>query len=189
MHPAVIITPRTRLRLWKPADLSPFAAMNADPQVMEFYPDLLTREESDALASRIQDGFRQHGFGLWALEIPGATDFAGFVGLSVPRWEAAFTPCVEVGWRLGRAWWGCGYASEAARAVLAHGFNTLGLTEIVSFTATQNVRSQAVMRRLGMQPRPELDFEHPILSKGHRLSRHVFYQVCPPYPPNTGVGS
>ena len=104
----------------------PFAALNADPRVMEFYPDVLTREESDALADRIQQGFAKHGFGLWALEIPGRTAFAGFVGLSVPRFEAAFTPCVEVGWRLGAEHWGQGYATEAARAVLVHGFGTLG---------------------------------------------------------------
>ena len=184
MDSAIIATPRVRLRLWKPSDLAPFAAMNADPRVMEFYPDLLTREESDAMAGRIQTSFSKHGFGLWAVEIPGAVDFAGFVGLSVPRFEAAFTPCVEIGWRLSTEFWGRGYASEAARAVLAYGFGTLGLREIVSFTATRNTRSRAVMERIGMRRCPELDFEHPVLSKGHRLSRHVFYRVRPPYPPD-----
>ena len=182
MDSVIIATPRTRLRLWKPGDLPPFAAMNADPRVMEFYPDVLTREESDALGARVQQGFSKHGFGLWALEIPGVADFAGFVGLSVPRFEAAFTPCVEVGWRLGAEYWGHGYASEAARAVVSYGFATLRLPEIVSFSATQNLRSQAVMRRIGMERRPELDFEHPVLSVGHRLRPHVFYQVRPPYP-------
>ena len=180
MDPAILTTPRVQLRLWKPADLAAFAAMNADPRVMEFYPDPLTREDSDAVARRIEEGFSKHGFGLWALEIPGAAEFAGFVGLSVPRFEAVFTPCVEIGWRLGAEFWGRGYATEAARAVLAHGFGTLGLAEIVSFTATQNTRSRAVMERIGMQRCPELDFEHPVLSKGHRLSRHVFYRVRPP---------
>ncbi len=184
MDAVIITTPRLRLRLWKPTDLVPFAAMNADPRVMEFYPDLLTREESDAMAVRIQQSFSKHGFGLWALEIPGAAEFAGFVGLSVPRFEAAFTPCVEIGWRLGTEYWGWGYASEAARAVLEHGFGPLGLREIVSFTATQNLRSQAVMRRIGMERCAELDFEHPVLSLGHRLQPHVFYRVRPPYPAN-----
>lgn len=181
MDPVIITTPRTRLRLWKPTDVAPFAAMNADPQVMEFYPDLLTREESDAQAGRIQTHLAEHGFGLWALEIPGVADFAGFVGLSVPRFEAAFTPCVEIGWRLERAHWGNGYATEAARAVLAHGFEKLGLREILSWTATTNLRSQAVMRRIGMERRPELDFEHPLLSVGHRLRPHVVYRLQPPY--------
>ena len=177
MDSAIITTPRTRLRLWKPTDLAPFAALNADPKVMEFYPDTLTREESDATAMRIQESFSKHGFGLWALEIPGVAAFAGFVGLSVPRFEAAFTPCVEIGWRLAAAHWGRGYATEAAQAVLANGFETLKLSEIVSFTAVQNLRSQAVMQRIGMERRPELDFEHPVLSVGHPLREHVFYKV------------
>lgn len=182
MDSVIIATSRLRLRLWKPGDLAPFAAMNADPRVMEFYPDVLTRDESDALAGRIQEGFSRHGFGLWALEIPGVEEFAGFVGLSVPRFEAAFTPCVEIGWRLGAEHWGRGYASEAARAVLMHGFGPLGLKEIVSFTAAQNLRSQAVMQRIGMERCPELDFEHPVLSPGHRLRRHVFYRIRPSSP-------
>lgn len=182
MAETIITTPRLILRLWKPTDLQPFARMNADPRVMEFYPDLLTHEESDAMAGRIQKSFAKHGFGLWALEIPGVAEFAGFVGLSVPGFEAAFTPCVEIGWRLGAEHWGHGYATEAARAVLIHGFGTLGLKEIVSFTATQNLRSQAVMRRIGMERRPEMDFEHPVLSKGHRLRPHVCYRARPPFP-------
>ena len=183
MESVIVSTPRLRLRLWRQGDLEPFAAMNADPRVMEFYPNVLTREESDATADRIRDGFVRYGFGLWALDIPDVADFAGFVGLSVPRFEAAFTPCVEVGWRLAVEHWGRGYASEAAQAVLVHGFGTLGLKEIVSFSATRNLRSQAVMRRIGMERRPELDFEHPVLPVGHRLSRHVFYRVRAPYPP------
>ena len=183
MDSVIITTPRLNLRLWRPSDLAPFAAINADQRVMEFYPDPLTREESDAVADRIQGGFTRHGFGLWALAIPGVAEFAGFVGLSVPRFEAEFTPCVEIGWRLAADFWGHGYATEAARAVLAYGFGTLGLNEIVSFTASQNVRSRAVMERIGMQRCPELDFEHPVLSKGHRLSRHVFYRIRPLHPP------
>ena len=147
MDAVIIATPRLLLRLWKPEDLAPFAAMNADPRVMEFYPDPLTREESDAMAVRIQQGFSKHGFGLWALEIRGVAEFAGFVGLSVPRFEAAFTPCVEIGWRLDAAHWGRGYASEAARAVLGHGFRPVGLGgNRLVHRATPNLRSQAVMR-------------------------------------------
>ncbi len=189
MDPVIIATPRLRLRLWKPADLAPFAAMNADPRVMEFYPQVLTCAESDAVAARVAEGFAKHGFGLWALEIPGVETFAGFVGLSVPRWEANFTPCVEVGWRLAAKHWGHGYATEAARAAVAYGFDAFGLQEIVSFTATQNLRSQAVMRRIGMERRPELDFDHPVLDEGHRLRRHVFYRVRPSFPGRGGSPS
>ena len=181
MSDVIIITPRLKLRLWRAEDSEPFAAMSADPRVMEFYPNVQTRAESDATVERIRDGFARHGFGLWALEVPGVADFAGFVGLSVPRFEAAFTPCVEVGWRLAEAFWGRGYATEAARAVLVYGFGTLRLREIVSFTATRNLRSRAVMQRIGMERRPEMDFEHPMLPVGHRLSRHVLYRVKPPY--------
>jgi RimJ/RimL family protein N-acetyltransferase len=117
-----IRTARVLLRRWRPDDGDPFAAMNADPVVMEHFPAPLSREESDAFAGRIDEHFDRHGFGLWALEVPGVTPFAGFVGLSVPAFAAHFTPCVEIGWRLAAAHWGKGYAVEAARAVLAFGF-------------------------------------------------------------------
>lgn len=175
--PPIITTPRLHLRLWKPADLPVFAAMNADPRVMEFYPDLLSRAESDAMAERIRQSFPKNGFGLWAVEAPGVADFLGFVGLSIPRFESPFTPCVEIGWRLGYDHWGRGYATEAARAVLRHGFGPLGLQEIVSFTAVNNIRSRAVMERIGLRRQPERDFDHPLLSVGHRLRPHVFYSA------------
>src|SRR6185503_8515964 len=143
-------TARLLLRRWHASDREPFAAMNADARVMEHFPAVLSRAESDALAARIDEHFAEHGFGLWAVEIPGVAPFAGFVGLSVPGFQAHFTPCVEVGWRLGTDHWRRGYATEAARAVLAFGFDTLGLDEIVSFTVPENVRSRKVMERIGM---------------------------------------
>ncbi len=151
--------------------------MNADPQVMEFFPRPLESAESDAAVGRIRDHFARHGFGLWAVEVPGVADFIGFVGLAIPRFEAHFTPCVEIGWRLAREHWGRGYATEAARAVLEFGFRDLDLDEIVSFTTAANVRSRAVMERIGMTRSPEDDFEHPALAEGHPLRRHVLYRT------------
>ena len=178
----VLATARLRLRKWRPEDLPPFAAMNADPRVMEFYPAPLTRETSDAAAARIQAHIERHGFGLWAVEAPGIADFLGYVGLSIPAYETAFTPCVEIGWRLASAYWGHGYAAEAARAALAHGFGALGLREIVSFTVPGNRRSRALMERLGMTRDATEDFDHPLLPPGHPLRRHVLYRLQAPGP-------
>ena len=172
-----IVTPRLRLRRWREADLPAFAAMNADPAVMEHFPATLTRTESDALAGRIGESLEHRGFGLWAVEIASSRAFAGFVGLSVPRFEAHFTPCVEIGWRLSRESWGQGYATEGARAVLQHGFNVVGLEEIVSFTIPANVASWRVMQKIGMQHDPADDFDHPLLPEGHRVRRHVLYRL------------
>jgi RimJ/RimL family protein N-acetyltransferase len=169
-------TPRLILRRFVPADREPFAAMNADPEVMHHFPGVLSREESDRVAGRIEAHFAQRGFGLWAVEIPGVTAFAGLVGLAVPRFEAAFTPCVEVSWRLARAHWGQGYATEAAGAALGFGFDQLGLNEIVSFTVPDNLRSRRVMERLGMTHDARDDFDHPLLADGHPLRRHVLYR-------------
>jgi len=171
----VLRGPRILLRSWCDADRAPFAALNADPEVMEHFPATLTAEQSDALIRRAQDGIAQRGWGSWAVEIDG--QFAGFTGLTRPAFSAHFTPCVEIGWRLARPFWGHGYASEAARLALAFGFETLGLDEIVSFTATTNARSQAVMQRLGMQHDPADDFDHPSLPAGHPLQRHVLYRL------------
>ena len=172
-------TPRLVLRAWRDDDLAPFAALNADPAVMRHLPAPLGRAESDALAARIRAGIAERGFGLWAVEVPGVAAFAGFVGLSVPRFEAAFTPCVEVGWRLARAHWGRGYATEAAAAALDLAFGPLGLGEVVSFTAPANRASRAVMARLGMRRDPADDFEHPMLPAGHPLRPHVLYRTTP----------
>jgi RimJ/RimL family protein N-acetyltransferase len=173
-------TPRLLLRPWRDEDLAPFAEMNADPRVMEFFPKRLDRVESDLLVTRIRDHFDRHGFGLWAVEVPGVADFIGFVGLAIPRLEAHFTPCVEVGWRLAQEHWGRGYATEAARAALAFGFGDLALEEIVSFTAAVNLRSRAVMERIGMTRSPEDDFDHPALPEGHPLRQHVLYRAGRP---------
>ena len=173
----ILTTARLRLRQWREEDLAPFAALNADPQVMEFFPKILTRAESDAVAGRIRDHFARHGFGLWAVEAPGVADFVGFVGLAVPSFEAHFTPCVEIGWRLARQHWGHGYATEAATAALAFGFGDRALEEIVAFTVPANIPSRRVMGRLGMRRLPTDDFEHPAIADGHPLRSHVLYRL------------
>jgi ribosomal-protein-alanine N-acetyltransferase len=168
-------TPRLILRQWKEEDLAPFAALNADPQVMELFPKRLSREESDDLAHKLAARITERGWGLWATELIATGEFLGFVGLSVPRWQSFFTPCVEIGWRLARRHWGNGYAPEAARAALTYGFTTLGLEEIVSFTATQNHNSLRVMQKLDMRYAGE--FDHPELGDAHPLRRHVLYRL------------
>jgi RimJ/RimL family protein N-acetyltransferase len=170
-------TERLILRDWCDEDLAPFAALNADPAVMEWFPSVLSRTESDAAAARIRVELAERGFGLWAVEAPGVAPFVGFTGLSVPRFSAHFTPCVEIGWRMAREHWGRGYAPEAARAALAFGSERLGLAEIVTFTATGNARSRRVMEKLGMTYDPADDFDHPSLPPGHRLRRHVLYRI------------
>ena len=170
-------TPRLRLRGWRESDLEPFAALNADPEVMRHFPATLTREQSDALVDAVQEGFAKRGFGLWALEIRAEGHFAGFVGLQAPHFPAPFMPCVEVGWRLAREHWGCGFAPEAARAALAHGFDAAGLDEIVSFTTRDNTASRRVMEKLGMSRNPAEDFDHPSVKKESRLRRHVLYRL------------
>ena len=170
-------TERLLLRQWRDSDREPFAELNADPETMRYFPATMTREQSDSFVERIGEGFAERGFGLWAVEVPGVTPFAGFVGLSVPRFETDFTPCVEVGWRLAADVWGRGYASEGARAAVGYGFGEAGLDEIVSFTVPENRRSRSVMERIGMQRDPAEDFDHPLLPPGHRLQRHVLYRL------------
>jgi RimJ/RimL family protein N-acetyltransferase len=172
-----IFTDRLILRRWLNSDRAPFARLNADARVMEFFPALLSREESDAMVDKIEAHFDAHGFGLWAAELQRDGAFVGFVGLSIPTFAAAFTPCVEIGWRLASEYWGQGLATEAARAVLRHGFASLGLEEIVSFTVPANVRSRRVMEKLGMSHNPADDFDHPRLPEGHALRRHVLYRL------------
>jgi RimJ/RimL family protein N-acetyltransferase len=147
---------------------------------MEHFPALLSREESDARCARIEEHFHQHGFGLWAVEIGDIAPFAGFIGINVPSFEAHFTPCVEIGWRLAAEYWGRGFATEGARAALAFGFETLRLKEIVSYTVPANLRSRRVMEKLGMTHHEHDDFNHPLLPTGHWLSRHVLYRVARP---------
>jgi RimJ/RimL family protein N-acetyltransferase len=172
-----LCTERLLLRPWRDDDLAPFAALNADPRVMQHLPGLLSRDDSDAMAARIRAHFAARGFGLFAVEVPGVAPFIGFIGLATPSFEAHFTPCVEVGWRLAAAHWGRGYAIEGARAAVAHGFSALGLDEIVSMTVPANERSRRVMERLGMRRSPDDDFDHPRLPEGHRLRRHVLYRL------------
>lgn len=172
---ARIETDRLVLRRWRQADLARFAAINADPRVMAHFPVPLSREQSDALVRRIEEGFETHGFGAWALEMRATGEFIGFAGLSVPRFEADFTPCVEAAWRLAAEHWGHGYATEAAHAAIRDGFDRCGLEEIVSFTVVANLRSRRVMERLGMTFAGE--FEHPDLPEGHPLRRHLLYRL------------
>ena len=173
-------TERLVLRRWRAGDREPFAAMSADPEVMEYYPAVADRGAADADVDRYEAHFETHGFGLWAVEAPGVAPFIGYVGLSRPTFEAHFTPAVEVGWRLGRAYWGQGYATEAAQAAVDAGFRELGLDEIVSFTVPGNFRSRRVMERLGMTHDPADDFDHPRMPEGHRLRRHVLYRLPRP---------
>jgi RimJ/RimL family protein N-acetyltransferase len=147
---------------------------------MEYFPSVLDRAQSDAFANRIEAGFITHGYGLWAVEIPGESEFIGFVGLALHNFEAPFTPAVEVGWRLARNYWGRGFASEAARAAVNDGFDRVALSEIVSFTVPDNKRSVRVMQRLGMTHDPSDDFDHPRIPAGHRLRRHVLYRLRRP---------
>lgn len=177
MQNTVIETPRLILRAWRDEDRAPFAAMNADPEVMRYFPAPYTREESDAMVDRISAMMAERGFGFYAVEEKGGAPFIGFVGLSVPRFEAAFTPCVEIGWRLVRSSWGQGYATEAAQAARDDGFERLGLNEIVSFTAVPNEPSQRVMQRIGFRHEPYLDFDHPLVEEGNWLRRHVLYRL------------
>lgn len=174
-------TARLRLRRWRASDQAPFAALNADAEVMAYYPAPLDRAGSDAAADRIAAHWARHGFGLWAVEVPGVAEFAGYVGLAVPGvalpFASAQEPPVEIGWRLARAYWGRGYATEGARAALGDAFGRLGLAEVVSFTPAGNARSRAVMERLGMRRAPGEDFDHPALAAGHALRRHVLYRL------------
>ena len=172
-----IRTKRLLLRHWRRSDRAPFAALNADPRVREFFPGCLNRRESDESVDDIEAQFAEHGFGLWAVEVPGVTAFAGFIGMTVPRFESHFTPCVEIGWRLAAEHWGRGYAPEGALACLEYGFNELGRSEIVSFTAVGNLRSRRVMEKIGMTHDPADDFDHPSLPAGHPLRRHVLYRI------------
>ena len=172
----MIDTDRLLLRRWREADREPFAQINADPKVTEFLPPL-SRNESDRLMDRIETHFRAHGFGLYALELRKDHAFIGYVGLSIPTFQAHFTPCVEIGWRLSSNYWGRGLATEGANAVVLHAFGPLGLDALVSFTVPANIRSRRVMEKIGMTHNPKDDFDHPNLAVGHPLRRHVLYRI------------
>jgi ribosomal-protein-alanine N-acetyltransferase len=169
-------TRRLILRRWRPSDRDPFAALNADPAVMEHFPSVLSRAQSNDLIDRIEAHFDRHGFGLWAVQVDNGPPFVGFVGLSVVPFESHFTPAVEIGWRLAREHWGQGYASQAAAKVLRAAFDQLALVEVVSFTVPANTRSRAVMERVGLTHDERGDFDHPAIPVGHPLRRHVLYR-------------
>jgi RimJ/RimL family protein N-acetyltransferase len=172
-----IETERLFLRRWRSSDSEPFHRLNSNAAVMEFLLKPLSLEESDGMIARMESHFDQYRFGLWAVETKDSKELIGFTGLSRPTFETAFTPCVEIGWRLGRNAWGKGFATEAARAALAFGFGQGGLTEIVSFTVPANVRSIAVMERIGMKHDLNGDFDHPKVPDGHPLKQHVLYRL------------
>lgn len=169
-------TDRLLLRQWIPSDRRPFAVLNADPEVMKYFPSPLNRAESDAMADRCEALIEERGWGFWAAELKDGVPFIGFVGLHVPSADLPFSPCIEIGWRLAGAFWGKGFATEAAQAALRAGFEVLKLPEIVSFTPVTNTRSRAVMERLGMQL-DSATFEHPGVPLESGLREHCLYRL------------
>lgn len=177
MKEYILKTERLILRPWKETDLAPFAKLNGDPKVMEFFPSVMTTEESNKFVENISDSFNKDGWGFWAAALIETDECIGMIGLRDVFFKVPFTPAVEIGWRLAYEHWGKGYAAEGALAALEFGFQTLNLDEIVSFTAVQNQRSQRVMEKIGMSRSPKDDFDHPKLASGHWLSRHVLYRM------------
>lgn len=176
--PREVETDRIRLRQWREEDFAPFAALTSDPEVMRYFPSTLSEAESNAYARRCRDLIAERGWGFWAAEEKASGEFMGFLGLHIPTAPLPFMPCVEIGWRLARKWWGLGLATEGARGALQFGFRELDLDSIVSFTALVNHRSEAVMQRLGMQR--EATFEHPVVPPGHVLREHCLYRLANP---------
>jgi RimJ/RimL family protein N-acetyltransferase len=173
-------TDRLILRQWCAEDHEPFARMNMDPVVMEHFPAMLSRTETEAAIDRIAAHFAQRGFGLWAAELRESGEFIGYIGLAVPRFEAHFTPCVEIGWRIKHEHWEKGLATEGACAAVRCAFGDLGLHEIVSFTVPANARSRRVMEKLGMTHDAAEDFDHPLFDEGHPMRRHILYRLKNP---------
>lgn len=171
-------TERLLLRQWKDSDYPAFARMSADAETMRYFPSVLTDEQSRDIATRCRALINQRGWGFWAVEVKATDEFAGFIGLHVPSAELPFSPCVEIGWRLARDFWGKGLATEGAQAALGFAFHELSLTEVVAFTALTNKRSERVMQRLGMV-RDEKTFEHSGIPEGHALRQHVLYRKKP----------
>ena len=169
-------TKRIKLRQWQEQDLPVFATLNADPQVMEYFPEPLSQEQSNKLARRCESLITQNGWGFWAVELKQSKEFIGFLGLHKPQSNLPFSPCVEIGWRLLKDHWGNGYATEASGVALRFAFNELALDEVVSYTTVSNTRSRAVMERLGFYDTKQ-NFAHPDLPKEHHLAEHVLYKI------------
>jgi RimJ/RimL family protein N-acetyltransferase len=175
MATVFIETPRLILRQWQESDHEPYIQLNADSAVMEFFPSVLTRDQTLAQIKRIADAIAGNGYGFFAVERKDTHEFIGFTGLSNPGFESHFTPCVEIGWRLSKANWNQGFATEAAGASLEFGFNTFGLAEIFSFTSVYNLRSEKVMKSIGMTHAGF--FEHPLIEQGNNLKTHTIYKI------------
>lgn len=173
----MLTTERLLLRQWTEEDFLPFSEMCRDREVMEFFPRPLTQQESDDMASKIRSLINDRGWGFWAVEIPNQQAFIGFVGLHTPADRMPFAPCVEIGWRLAKAQWNKGYATEAASAALEYAFNTLHLSEVVSFTTLANVRSRTVMQKIGMHDTGQ-NFMHPDIETSHPQCEHVLYKIA-----------
>lgn len=176
----MIKTDRLLLRPWREEDFDPFAQLNGDTRVMEYFPSVLATEESDQMAKRMEAKIRERGWGFWAVSVQGVAEFIGFIGLNnveKTTLDVPFAPTVEIGWRIAFEHWGKGYATEGAKAALKYGFETLNLPEIVSFTAVQNKRSRRIMEKIGMHYDPKDDFEHPKLPEGNWLRKHVLYRM------------
>ena len=171
-----LVTERLILRPWKEEDIEPFARLNQDPLVMQYFPGLKTRAETEEMVKLFMQRIEEFGWGLWAAALRESDTFIGFIGLQHVYFTAPFTPAVEIGWRLAQAYWGKGYATEGAKACLKFAFETIHLDEIVSFTSVQNMRARAVMERIGMHHNHADDFDHPNLPKDHPLCRHVLYR-------------
>lgn len=172
-----IETERLILRQWQESDLAPFAQMNGDADVMRYFPYIMTPQESDAMVAGINQHWQRNRFGLFAVERKDTGRFIGMIGLDRPRFEAHFTPCFEIGWRLAPAHWQQGFATEGAKAVMRLAFQAMKLPRLVSFTAAQNMPSRGVMRSIGLRHDPKDDFDHPKLAPGHPLRAHVLYQL------------
>lgn len=174
--PIELNTTRLKLRQWQPSDKAPFAALNADPQVMEYFPSVLNKQQSDQMLDRCATLINERGWGFWAVERLDTQEFIGFTGLHIPTADLPFMPCVEIGWRLASHSWGQGFATEAALGALRMGFKQLELNEIVSFTSVINTRSRKVMERLDMTFNEEF-FEHPSLPETSHLRKHCLYRL------------
>lgn len=179
----ILETKRLLLRTWKESDIESMTAINQDPKVCEFLPRIGNRASTEAMIHRFIRQYKQHGFCLYAVELKSTKEMIGFVGLDIPSFEAHFMPAVEVGWRLASRYWGKGYATEAAKAVLHYAFKELGMDEIVSFTAVDNKASRRVMEKLGMHHNPHDDFDHPTVEKDSPLKRHVLYRISKNFVP------